>query len=916
MHRQIFISKDNQPHGPFNDEQLGQKLISGEIEVSTLACEEGGPAWRPVSEVLDAQFVSKVLEFRRASQALSAQIQSTSGISQPGRAVLPPVSVIEPDGRPVQVPGTVAVPSVVLTSMPMPVAPGAGTGGSAPPPGVPVGAAAPAPSGVFGHSGVSVRLAEEAIGSDSGQSSGRPLWQFAVGAIAVLAVGGFFAWEPVSHRWNASKQFESAQLAMGSGRYADAMLAAHAASKLMPDSGIYLSGWQDARRRALDELKAGVAKSTPLDYLVAGRAFLAKYEPALGDDGIAATRDWLLENEAAALKQVREAFDGDLAGLDGLLKPHEGKLAAYFAGTEHRNEARRLHDNWLTLRSAYAAWEAGRQVPAIELLMKVPADLQNGPAFGKIGGEVLQLREAVLEKLTAVTDLANGRHYIEAMPQLDELEVHAGWLPEVKQERQRIQLSGENYYASQLVGAVRAKNAAATSENLRNYMQFRRRPLTDAQLGEFLEIRDFTTYLSKLTDYGLRPRGKAARQNYADVVLVACNLPNFTNPDEAKAFLADAYFDWGRAELERGRSSPAAYLALLAEKYGHAASSELFNNALEKVQGEFTFAIRPQPMVFQAQKAPRSFGTQVEADVLNAVRNSLPSWLKWQAADSGGSGDVEPLVRVDFTPTLFEFSRRNDRVARTASGRYKFPDIVEDNPEWFTAQEAAANAESAYSQAQTEYQQAKASADQLAAQSQQTESSGLALFGAIMSGVTQGVSDSALQTARQNLADARATAARTPRQVRRQDIRDLNWTEFDVTNEFRASLRLEFRVGDKLVLTRSLSADAQFKSMERESAHNDTIKAVQRKEPGNDEVEAALMEKVRPQVTALQTPAFLQQLKNSLGTYIAQQAGAIDAEAQANAFIGYELLWWKHPLYNPAALKSPDLLGRFGDVIN
>jgi|GEM_PF-6781283 len=912
MKRQLFISKDNQPVGPFNDEELGQKLITGEIEAYTLACEEGAPAWKPVSEVLDPLFVSKVLEFRRASQALSASMAG-SMVPQPARPTMPAMSVLEPDGRPVQVPGAAAAASMVLTSLPMPAQPGAlpPAAGSGVPP-----VHASFAAGTTARSAGSVSLAEEAIGRDPAEhSGGRPRWQIALGVAAVLVVGGGLAWGPVSTRWNASNEFSRVQAALAAGRYADAMLAARAASTLMPDSAIYLNGWQEARRRAIDEFKAGVGKVPALDYLVAGREFVAKYESALGEEGLAATRSWLTENEPAALQQVKAGFDGDLAALNALLGSHEGKFSTYFSGADNRTEARRLQEQWLALRSAHTAWEANRQIEAVELLAKVPEDLQKGAAYTSLQGEVQQLRESVLEKLRGATDLAAGKHFIEAMPLLEELEIHAGWVPEIKLERQRLQLTGENYYASQLVGAVRTKNATGMRENLKNYMQFRRRPLTDPQLTEFLETRDFTTYLAKLNDYGLRPRGKAARQNYADVVLIASNLPNFTNPDEARAFLANAYADWARAELEKGRSSPACYLALLAGKYGFAGANELFDTAHEKILGEFTFAIRPQPLAINAPKASKAFGSQVEIDLLNAIRNQLPGWLKWQTPENMTTGEAEPLTLVKFMPVLAEFNRRNDRVARTMSGRYKFPDIVEDNPEWYSAQEAVSNAQNALAQAQSAYAQAKASADSMA-QSSSGSSSGLALFGALMGGVATAVSDGEVNSARQRLSAAQAHFARTPARISRPDVRELSWTEFDVLSDFTVVFKLEFKAGDKTILARSLAASTQHKSMERPSDHNGTIPAVQRQEPSIEEMEMALLEKLRPQVQALAAPAFLEQLKGSLGNYIAQQSGAIDAEAQANALIGFELLWWKHPLYNAAALRSPDLLGRFGDVIN
>jgi hypothetical protein len=190
------------------------------------------------------------------------------------------------------------------------------------------------------------------------------------------------------------------------------------------------------------------------------------------------------------------------------------------------------------------------------------------------------------------------------------------------------------------------------------------------------------------------------------------------------------------------------------------------------------------------------------------------------------------------------------------------------------------------------------------------------LFGAILGGVTQGISDGEVNNARSQLAQARSTLSRTPQRLSRKDVRDLTWTEYDVLSDFTSVVKLEFKVGDKTILAKSLSATTQHKTMERQSAHDGKVTSVSKQEPNIEDMESALLDKLRPQIQTLATPAFLGQLKTGLTTYITQQAGTVDAEAQANALIGMELLWWKHPLYNAATLRSPDLLGRFGDVIN
>lgn len=933
MKRQIFIAKDNQPQGPFSEDELGLKLISGEIEVGTLACEDGAPAWKPLGEVLDPKLVSRMVEYRRASQTMSAQMHSqpppasvpppsappappapgASMFPKPAHAGMPVISVLEPNGQPIQVPAQSFAPSVFLTSMPV-------AAQSVPPPAIPVTATVPAATGagtVPPPAPVShPSLATEAIGgSETGAPGKRRGWMIAGGVAAALGVGTFFAWEPVSNTLKAKQEFQRAQAAMANGQFAEAMAAARVSSSLAPDSGIYLNAWQDARRKALDSLKGRLGKEPPLDHLIYAREFLAKYEGALGDDGLAATKEWIAETEPQAIRQIKGGFDGDIAALNGLLARHEGKLGTYFNAADNRDEAKRLQDQWVALRDAHAAWAASQPLKTVELLGKISEDLRKGAAYAGLAGQTSKMKDGLLEKLHGATDLAAAKRFNDTAAVFQGIDAYDTWLPEIKQEKQRIQMAGENYYASRLVAAVRAKNADATRENLNNYMRFRGRPLTESQLTEFLEIREFKEYLSKLTEYGLHPRGKAARQNYADVVLVASNLPNFSDADDAKEFLGDSYMEWGRAELEKGRSSPAAYLALLAGKYGHPAAPDLFESAHDKILAEFTIALRASPLVINAAKASKSFASQLEIDSLNALRNSLPPWLKWQTPDNTAAGEAEPLLAVKVTPILAEFNRRNDRVARTASARFRFEDIIEDNPDYYSAQQDVNNAQASLQSAIDQRAAAQASANQMASQNY-GNSSGLALFGAVLSGVTQGVSEAGVNNARQALADAQNRVASTPRQVRKENSQNVTWNEFDYVSDFNAVFKLELKVGDKTILAKSCTASTRHTSTEREGGFGGRVKAMQRQEPSMDEIEIALTEQLKPQLQALGAPAFLGQIKSGIAAFITQQAGTVDAEAQANALIGLELLWWKHPLYNAAALRSPDLLGRFGDVVN
>lgn len=56
--KQIFISRNGSQFGPFTEEQIKGKLISGEVQPTDQAWHEGSDVWRPVSEVTGAVHIS------------------------------------------------------------------------------------------------------------------------------------------------------------------------------------------------------------------------------------------------------------------------------------------------------------------------------------------------------------------------------------------------------------------------------------------------------------------------------------------------------------------------------------------------------------------------------------------------------------------------------------------------------------------------------------------------------------------------------------------------------------------------------------------------------------------------------------------------------------------------------------------
>lgn len=927
--RRIFVVQGQQPVGPFNEQQLAAKLVSGELQETTLACEEGASAWRPLRETLDPALLKKTLEFRRASNLFATQTNLSSGpqasappppaaprpssppaasstsmigSAAPPRA-MPTVSLIESNGAPIQIPPH-ALSGAFTTSAP--VASGAPAAPSAAPSTPQLPSIKPTPS-------ASVNLDFEAVGSKPEGASRKRRWQIGGGVAIAALVAGAFLWEPVSNWWHARQEFARATAATLAGQFEDALVASHNATVLQPDSGVYLAAWQEARRKQIDRVKARASQEEPLVHLLSSRDFAQKYEKALADEGQQAMHEWIAEIEPTALKQIRAAFSRDLVFLNELLGPHEGKLRSYFQTNEQREEAGQLHDQWLALREASAAWDRNEPLKTVAQLNLIHEDLRKS-VYDVIFAKVQTLREKLEEQLREAQELAAAHRFIETVPLFATLEPYGEWITAIKVERQRIQMAGENFYASRLVESVRAGKSEETYTSLKSYMDFRRSPLKDDQLKAFLAIRSFKPYLARLTEYGLHPKVASARQNYADVILVASNLPNFDDAAEAREFLREAYLAWGRQELESGRAAPAAYLALLADKYGNPGGTELFNKAREKVGSSFTLAIQPAPLVVNAPKASKFFGAQLEGDAVNGLRNVLPPWIHWQA-DPPAAGEVEPLIVMKFVPVLAEFNRRNERNVRNASGKFRFEDIIEDNPAWHNAQADLVNAQNNLAQAQMAYQQAQAMAQQTAAASA-NDTSGFGIFGAILSGVSQGISQAGITDAQQAINRAQSRLASTPRQVRRENWQTVSWRENDYVSKFDALFRVDLMVGDKAILGRKFTATTAHQSTEREGGFGGRVAPMQKQEPNIDEIETALVEKLKGSLQVVGTTEFLKQIKTSLGDYLVQQAAGMDAETRANTQLGLELLWWNHPLFDPQAMKTADLLGRFGDVID
>lgn len=928
--RRIYVVHDNQPVGPFNEQQLAAKLVSGEFQEATLACEEGASAWRPLRETLDPTLLKKTLEFRRASNLFATQANMSSGpqpassppavaprssappapssTSMIGPATpprnMPAVSLIEPNGTPIQIPPH-ALSGAFMTSAP--VASGAPATPSAAPSAPQLPSIKPTPA-------ASVNLDFEAVGTKPEGASRKRRLQIAGGVALATLIAGAVLWGPVSNWWNARQESARATAATLAGQFEDALVASHNATVLQPDSGVYLAAWQEARRKQLERVKARATQEDPLVHLLSSRDFAQKYEKPLADEGQQAMNEWIAEIEPTATKQIRAAFSRDLAFLNALLGPHEGKLRSYFQTNEQREEAGQLHDQWLALREASAAWDRNEPLKTVAQLNLVHEDLRK-TVYDVIFAKVQTLREKLEGQLREAEELAAAHRFLETAPLFAELEPYGEWITAIKVERQRIQMAGENFYASRLVESVRVGKSEETYTSLKSYMDFRRSPLKDDQLKSFLAIRGFKPYLARLTEYGLHPKIASARQNYADVILVASNLPNFDDAAEAREFLRDVYLEWGRQELESGRAAPAAYLALLADKYGNPGGTDLFNKAREKVGSAFTLAIQPAPLVVNAPKASKFFGAQLESDSLNGLRNVLPPWIRWQGDAPAAAGEAEPLIVMKFVPVLAEFNRRNERNVRNASGKFRFEDIIEDNPAWHEAQADLVNAQNNLAQAQMAYQQAQALAQQTAAASA-NDTSGFGIFGAIISGVTQGVSQAGVTNAQQAINRAQSQLASTPRQVRRENWQTVSWRENDYLSNFDAQFRVDLLVGDKPIYSRKFSSKTSHQSTERDGGFGGRVAPMQKQEPSMDEIENALVEQLKRSVQVVGTTEFLGQIKSSLNDYITQQSDGMDAETRANTKLGLELLWWQHSLFDPKAMKTADLLGRFGDVID
>ena len=56
--KQIFLSRNGNQFGPFSEEQIKEKLISGEVQPTDQAWHEGLDGWRPVSELTGVDFSS------------------------------------------------------------------------------------------------------------------------------------------------------------------------------------------------------------------------------------------------------------------------------------------------------------------------------------------------------------------------------------------------------------------------------------------------------------------------------------------------------------------------------------------------------------------------------------------------------------------------------------------------------------------------------------------------------------------------------------------------------------------------------------------------------------------------------------------------------------------------------------------
>ena len=733
--------------------------------------------------------------------------------------------------------------------------------------------------------------------------------------LAIICIGaGIIFRQDLANSWNAYQKNQLALQLLKQEKWTDALLTAHDATDLRPASADYQLTYTQTRRALLKATKLRFAPLDPVSYLAEVHTLIDQLGSALDDDGEAQLQSWCVERESAALDEATAPFDTDEAALGKVFMGREVYFVDLFSPA-NQMKAHTLLITWQNFDAAETAWKTNDADRVEALLEKIPADFHKA-VYDSFEKRLDGVRKDIKDRWDAANKLVVQNDYLGAQAIFAELQRHEAWIPGLQQARLAAQSSGEGYFTEKLVEANVDKQYHDAGDWLFKLMTLSGQNTKGINFDNVFKGGTTADFLNLLTSFGLHPSSAPARKNFTDVLLVAANMENLTDADAAHQFLGTTYLDWATKEFEAGHFGNACYLALLATKNGNAGAGEFFDKAHAAGMAQLIVVVSAQPPANSVSSADKDFSDELYDSAVNTVHDSLLPWMKYEdAGNPFTTTSTNPVFRVKIKAGITQFSPDYQRNIRSVSREFPVK-VVVDNPAIPDAQQQVQQAQANLVKAQQDF----------AAQNQQAQAvgSGLSALGSFIPGVggmayhvaggavAQSASSAAVNQANLDLTTAQNNLVNLPRQVEQTQDKLFTWNETDHTTTYRATFQIGLGAADSTAWSQLFSASVTHKSTERRGIDQVNLAPLDREQPDVQKIESILATDLKKQFLAIGGTNALAGIHTSLQKFFAGESAATSLDTRLNV----ELLWWDSPLREYTAFATPELLGKFGEVIS
>ena len=694
------------------------------------------------------------------------------------------------------------------------------------------------------------------------------------------------------------------------------MIVAHDATDLRPAAADYQLTYTQTRRAFLKAAKPRLAVLDPVSYLAEVHSLITQLGPALDDDGEAQMQSWCTERELPALEEASAPFDADEVALGKIFRGREAYFVDLFSPA-NQTKAHTLLVTWQNFDAAESAWKTKDADRVEALLEKIPTDFHKA-VYDSFEKRLDGVRQDIKDRWDAANKLVVQNDFLGAQAIFAELQKHEAWIPGLQQARLAEQSAGEGFFTGKMVEANVDKDYHSAGDWLFKLMTLSGQNTKGINFDNVFKGGTTGDFLNLLSSLGLHPSPKQERKNFTDVLLVSANMENLTDADAAHQFLGTTYLDWATKEFQAGRFGNACYLALLATKNGNAGASEIFDKAHAAGMNQLIVVVSAQPPANSVSSADKDFSDELYNAAVNTVRDSLLPLIKYEdAGNPFSTTSTNPVFRVKIKAGITQFSPDYQRNIRSVSREFPVK-VTVDNPAIPAARQQVEQAEQNLNAAQIKYnsdkQTASATADATRAAASQM---GGGLMGAFMGGMASGVvansvSTAGVDAATQALADAKNARDSLPSQVEQTQNKSFTWNETDHTTTYRATFQIGLGVTDSTTWSQTFSASVTHKSTERRGIDQVNLAPLEREQPDVQKIESILAADLKKQFLAIGGTNVLAGIHTSLQKFCAGEGATTSLDTRLNV----ELLWWDSPLRDYKALATPELIGKFGDVIS